>query len=203
MQADQVAQPEMNFLGLPQILQCQVEASCYCTILFPKSEENLMDEIDEPKAEESKEDHGEVEVEEEPEVVVHQSYTLSLLFPVKLMDENVEHQSFVFMFVGWYDGKKESKTMRVKHTRRESTFAKIVIFLCSRKLWDEWVMPWTVHSGRWKKLHSLSLTLTLGAASMGDPPGAYDSTLSTLELTHGGVPDHQFFELKSFPRAQR
>ena len=99
----------------------------------------------------------------------------------------------MFVFVGSYEGKKGSKTMRVKHTYGESTFARIVISLCSRKLWDEWVMPWTVHFRRWKILHSLSRTLTLGAASMGDPPGAYDSTLSTLELTHGGVPDAPIF----------
>ena len=180
MQANQVAQPEMSFSGLPQILPYQIEASDYCTVLFPESEENLMDDIDEPEGEESKEGLKEVEV-----------------------DENVEQQSFVFVFDGSYEGKKGSKTMRVKHTYGESTVAKIVIFLCSRKLWDEWVMPWTVHLGRWKILHSLSHTFTLGAASMGDPLRAYDSTLSTLELTHGGVSDASIFELKSFLRAQR
>ena len=99
----------------------------------------------------------------------------------------------MFVLDGPYEGKKGSETMRVKHTYGESTFMRIVISLCSRKLRDEWVVTWTVQSGRWKILHSLSRTLTLEAASMGDPPGAYDSTLSTLELTHGGVSDAPIF----------
>ena len=93
-----------------------------------------MDDIDEPETKESKEDHEEVEVEKELEVVVHRSYTLSLSFPKKLMDEKVEQQSFVFMFDGSYEGKKGSKTIRVKHTYGESTYAIFAISLCSRRL---------------------------------------------------------------------
>ena len=46
MKNDPVAQPEMNVPSLPQILLCQIKASGYYTVIFPKSEENLMDDID-------------------------------------------------------------------------------------------------------------------------------------------------------------
>ena len=39
------------------------------------------------------------------------------------------------------------------------------------------------------------------SVSLGDPLGAHDSQASTLELTHGGLPDAPIREFKSFPRA--
>ena len=48
---------------------------------------------------------------------------------------------------------------------------------------------------------SLESCFDYKAASMGDSLRAHDSKASTLELTHGGVPDAPIREFKSFPRA--
>ena len=47
------------------------------------------------------------------------------------MDEKVEQQSFVFVFVGSYEGKKGSKTMRVKHTYSERAYLRELSYLCA------------------------------------------------------------------------
>ena len=63
-----------------------------------------MDDIVEPEVEDPKEDQENDDIEEESEVVVHRPYKLSLLFLMKLMDEKVEQQSFVFteMLTKWH-----------------------------------------------------------------------------------------------------